>query len=184
MASGKTARSLLGSPPTRGAVQPTQHRPAQRICGARAPNTRLPELNLDFGQLRKACHRRPAARRTGRTLRRRRRDRWRTFVAYVEQQLAPALRPGDVVVIGNLSSHKVQAFGSNRGEGRRGAVSAALQPRPEPDRDGICQAEIVAARQGPAHYGGAMERVGPISNAFSQTECSNYFRHAGSRQSA
>ena len=28
------------------------------------------------------------------------------FVAYVEQQLVPTLRPGDVVVMGNLSSHK------------------------------------------------------------------------------
>ncbi len=31
------------------------------------------------------------------------------FVAYVRQQLAPALRPGDVVVMDNLSSHKSAA---------------------------------------------------------------------------
>lgn len=30
-----------------------------------------------------------------------------SFLAYVRQFLAPALRPGDVVVIDNLSSHKV-----------------------------------------------------------------------------
>jgi hypothetical protein len=28
------------------------------------------------------------------------------FDAYVETQLAPALRPGDVVILDNLSSHK------------------------------------------------------------------------------
>jgi hypothetical protein len=28
------------------------------------------------------------------------------FVAYVKQQLVPTLRPGDVVVMDNLSSHK------------------------------------------------------------------------------
>lgn len=32
-----------------------------------------------------------------------------TFVAYTEQCLAPALRPGDVVVMDNLSSHKNDA---------------------------------------------------------------------------
>ena len=39
------------------------------------------------------------------------------FVAYVEQQLAPVLRPGDVVVMDSLSSHKVQ--------GVRRAIEAA-----------------------------------------------------------
>lgn len=28
------------------------------------------------------------------------------FVAYIRQQLVPTLRPGDVVVMDNLSSHK------------------------------------------------------------------------------
>ena len=32
----------------------------------------------------------------------------RVFLAWVEQHLAPALRPGDVVVMDNLSSHKVK----------------------------------------------------------------------------
>src|SRR5687768_17730079 len=30
------------------------------------------------------------------------------FLAYVEQALAPTLRPGDVVVLDNLSAHKVK----------------------------------------------------------------------------
>ena len=40
-----------------------------------------------------------------------------SFLAYVEQSLAPALRPGDVVVLDNLGSHKVA--------GVREAVEAA-----------------------------------------------------------
>ena len=31
---------------------------------------------------------------------------WSVFRAYVEQMLAPALRPGDVVVMDNLAAHK------------------------------------------------------------------------------
>ena len=30
-----------------------------------------------------------------------------TFLAYVEQILAPSLKPGDIVVLDNLSAHKV-----------------------------------------------------------------------------
>lgn len=41
----------------------------------------------------------------------------RAFLAYVEQVLAPALAPGDVVVQGNLAAHKV--------EGVREAIAAA-----------------------------------------------------------
>jgi transposase len=40
-----------------------------------------------------------------------------TFAAYVEQFLAPALEPGDVVVLDNLAAHKV--------DGVRQAIAAA-----------------------------------------------------------
>jgi len=33
------------------------------------------------------------------------------FMAYVEQALCPQLRPGDVVVLDNLSAHKVAGIG-------------------------------------------------------------------------
>ena len=34
----------------------------------------------------------------------------RSFLAYVEQMLVPTLRPGDVVIMDNLGSHKPQAI--------------------------------------------------------------------------
>jgi transposase len=46
-----------------------------------------------------------------------------TFLAYVEQALAPTLSPGDIVIMDNLGSHKVA--------GVREAIEAAgasLQP--------------------------------------------------------
>lgn len=39
------------------------------------------------------------------------------FLAYVQQQLAPALQPGDILILDNLSAHKVA--------GVREAVEAA-----------------------------------------------------------
>jgi hypothetical protein len=55
------------------------------------------------------------------------------FRAYVEQQLAPALRPGDVLVLDPVLP---QAAGRGAGaeEGPvRAAAAAALQPGPQPD---------------------------------------------------
>ena len=64
------------------------------------------------------------------------------FKAYVEQILAPSLSPGDIVVMDNLSSHKVD--GVRQGDqGKEGipALSAALLSRSQSYRDGLLKAE-------------------------------------------
>ena len=68
------------------------------------------------------------------------------FVAWVEQFLAPELRPGDIVVMDNLSSHKV--VGVKQAIQSAGAELRYLPPyRPglQPDRAGLCQAQNPAA---------------------------------------
>ena len=60
------------------------------------------------------------------------------FVEYVRQELAPRLRPGDVLVMDNLPTHKaagVAAAVAARDATR--AVPAAVQPGPQPDRVGV-----------------------------------------------
>ena len=107
------------------------------------------------------------------------------FVAYVEQQLAPALRPGDVVVMDNLSSHKVQ--GVRNAIEEAGAELLYLPPY-SPDLNPIEMAFAKLKSLLRARALRTMDELwtalGPISNAFSQAECSNYFGHAGYRQSA
>jgi transposase len=102
------------------------------------------------------------------------------FVAYVEQQLAPTLRPGDVVVMDNLSSHK------------RAAVRTAIEsvganlrflPPYSPDLNPIekafskLKAKLRGAQQRtiPAleHY------LGEALDWFSPQECENYFVSCG-----
>ena len=75
----------------------------------------------------------------------------RIFETYVETVLAPTLSPGDVVILDNLSVHKSQAAeeairarGHPR-QGRMAALSAALFARPEPNRNGLCQAQGTSA---------------------------------------
>ena len=64
------------------------------------------------------------------------------FRLYVETQLAPTLRPGDVVVMDNLGSHK----GRHPKPRRSSALPAGLQPGPEPHRAGLRQAQAPHAQ--------------------------------------
>lgn len=56
------------------------------------------------------------------------------FLAYLEQVLCPVLRPGDVVVMDNLSSHKVDGVRESiEGCGAEVLAPAALLTGSEPD---------------------------------------------------
>ena len=50
-----------------------------------------------------------APRRAERALRLRRADRWQLLPGWVEQHLVPTLKPGDIVILDNLASHKGKA---------------------------------------------------------------------------
>ncbi len=102
------------------------------------------------------------------------------FLAYVEHVLVPELRPGDVVVMDNLSVHKGAAI--------RGAIQAAgaelrFLPPYSPDFNPIEQAfakfkalmRKAAARTKEALW----NKVGEILDDFTPDECANYFTAAG-----
>lgn len=106
------------------------------------------------------------------------------FLAYVEQFLAPTLSPGDVVVLDNLSSHKVA--GVREAIEARGATLLYLPPY-SPDLNPIELAfsklkgllRDAAERTVEALW----QTIGRLLDRFSPTECSNYIRHCGFAQS-
>lgn len=64
------------------------------------------------------------------------------FNLYTKTQLVPTLRPRDVVILDNLSSHKSSAAAEALHD--RGAwflTRTAIQPRPQPNRDGLLQTQ-------------------------------------------
>ena len=62
------------------------------------------------------------------------------FRAYVEHCLAPALAPGDVVVLDNLAAHKVDGVRQAHRRGRcLDPLPAAVLARPQPDRAGFAK---------------------------------------------
>jgi transposase len=107
------------------------------------------------------------------------------FVAYVEQVLVRELQPGDTVIMDNLSSHKVT--GVRRAIEAAGAQLLYLPPY-SPDLNPIEMAfsklkSLLRARA-LRTMDELWQALGPLSNAFSDNECANYFRHAGYFQSA
>ena len=105
------------------------------------------------------------------------------FQAYVEQILAPALKPGDIVIMDNLSSHKRQ--GVRAAIEARGAELRFLPPY-SPDLNPIEQ--VFAKLKGLLRKAQARtrdslwRRIGALLNEFTQKECRNYFVNAGYEQ--
>jgi transposase len=106
------------------------------------------------------------------------------FLAYVEQVLVPTLRPGDVVIMDNLRSHKVA--------GVREAIEAAgasllFIPPYSPDLNPIEQAfaKLKALLRAKAirTVDALWKALGSLVDCFTPEECANYLRHDGYFQS-
>ena len=102
------------------------------------------------------------------------------FTAWVEQSLAPTLRPHDVVVLDNLGSHK--------GRAARQAVRAAgahllFLPPYSPDLNPIemlfAKLKTLFRKADRRTVEQAWREVGSLLNRFKPDECAAYLRHAG-----
>ena len=103
-----------------------------------------------------------------------------SFLAYVEQVLAPTLHKGDIVFMDNLRTHKI--VGVREAIEGIGATLRYL-PAYSPDLNPIEQAfsKLKAAlRKGAARtVNTLLKLVGKLMKSFAPEECANYFRHAG-----
>jgi len=102
------------------------------------------------------------------------------FRAYVDQQLLPALQPGDIVVMDNLGSHKGKAV--------RDAIKAAgaklwFLPKYSPDLNPIEQAFAKIKHWMRMAQKRSVEdicrHIGKLVSEIGQKECANYFTNAG-----
>lgn len=102
------------------------------------------------------------------------------FRAYVEQMLAPALQPGDVVVMDNLAAHKVAGV---REAIRAAGASVLYLPPYSPDLNPIEQlfAKLKAMlRSAAARTKDALwASLGQAIDAFPAAECRNYLENCG-----
>jgi len=102
------------------------------------------------------------------------------FLAYVTHFLCPTLRPGDIVILDNLSSHKVPGV-----EEAINAAGATLRPLPpySPDLNPIEKlfAKLKALLRKAATRTSITlwQEIGRLLDSFSSQECANYFASSG-----
>ena len=102
------------------------------------------------------------------------------FLAYVRQQLVPTLRPGDIVVMDNLQSHKVK--GVRQAIEVAGATVVYLPPY-SPDFNPIEQVfakvKAILRKKAERTVEGLWSLLGQLLDEFPADECLRYFRHCG-----
>jgi transposase len=103
-----------------------------------------------------------------------------SFRTYVERVLVPTLRPGDIVIMDNLGSHKSKAV---RQLIRATGAKLFLLPKYSPDLNPIEQVFAKLKhllRKAAARTVEAMcAAIGELLGTFTSEECANYFRNSG-----
>lgn len=102
------------------------------------------------------------------------------FKAYVEKVLAPTLKPGDLVILDNLGSHKGKAV---RQAIRAAGAKLIFLPKYSPDLNPIEQVFAKLKHLLRAAAARTIETltaaVGELLGAFTAEECANYFANSG-----
>lgn len=104
----------------------------------------------------------------------------RAFLVYVEKELGPTLKPGDLVVMDNLPAHK--------GEKVRSLIEARAArllflPPYSPDLNPIelafAKLKTLLRKAAERSREALWSRIGTVLNDFTPRECANYLRHNG-----
>ena len=102
------------------------------------------------------------------------------FRAYIEHFLVPTLKPGDVVILDNLGSHKGKVV---RQAVRKAGARLLFLPKYSPDLNPIEQLfaklKTLLRKAAARSLDAVCAAVGQILDSFTPQECANYFRNAG-----
>lgn len=102
------------------------------------------------------------------------------FRLYVEKVLIPSLRPGDIVVMDNLGSHKGRAV---RLAIRSAGAKLFLLPKYSPDLNPIEQVfaklKHLLRKAAARSFVAIAAAIGQLLQSFTSQECANYFKNSG-----
>ena len=105
------------------------------------------------------------------------------FRKWCQQELAPALRPGEIVVMDNLSSHKVAGVAEAiRSAGARVRFLPPYSPDLNPIEQMFAKLKSLIRTAGRRSVEGLWSTIGSLMDRFSPDECGNYIRHSGYKQ--
>ena len=109
------------------------------------------------------------------------------FLAYVEQVLAPTLTPGEIVILDNLPAHKgaaIQAAIEARGARLQFLPSYSPEPKDRasdfnPIENAFAKLKALLRKAAERTVETLWATVGRLLDAFTSSECANYFAAAG-----
>ena len=103
-----------------------------------------------------------------------------SFAAYVEKVLLPTLRPGDIVIMDNLGSHRGKII---RQLIRSAGAKLFLLPKYSPDLNPIEQVfaklKHLLRKAAARTVETVCVAIGELLGAFTKNECANYFKNSG-----
>jgi transposase len=103
-----------------------------------------------------------------------------SFLAYVTQFLVPTLRPGDVVIIDNLGSHKGKAVRrAIRAAGAHLFFLPPYSPDLNPIEQGFAKLKALLRKADPRSVEQAWKTIGTLLGEFTAQECANYLCNSG-----
>ena len=103
-----------------------------------------------------------------------------SFQRYVEQFLAPTLKPGDIVVMDNLGSHKGNAIrAAIRHQGARLLFLPPYSPDLNPIEQMFAKLKHLMRKAAERTAEATWRRIGTLLDQFSKQECANYLVNAG-----
>jgi transposase len=102
------------------------------------------------------------------------------FRAYVEQQLVPTLKPGDIVIMDNLGSHKSATLRTIiRAAGARLWYLPPYSPDLNPIEQAFAKIKHCMRTAQSRTIDDTCRYIGNLVTTIQSTECSNYFQNAG-----
>ena len=103
-----------------------------------------------------------------------------SFRAWVEQFLLPALKPGDIVIMDNLGSHKGTLVRRTiRATGAKLFFLPPYSPDLNPIEQVFAKLKHLARKAAERSVDATWRRIGSLLDAFSPHECANYLRNSG-----
>jgi transposase len=103
-----------------------------------------------------------------------------SFLAYVEQVLAPTLKPGDIIVMDNLGSRKGAAINEAiRARGARRFFLPQYSPDLNPIEQVFAKLKRLLRKADQRTPDGVWKTIGSLLNLFPPTECADYLKNSG-----
>lgn len=102
------------------------------------------------------------------------------FLAYVEQFLVPTLKPGDVVILDNLGSHKGKSVRQAiRAVGARLVFLPKYSPDLNPIEQVFAKLKTLLRKASARSLAAVGDAIATILKTYTAPECANYVKNAG-----